>query len=169
MGNINFNANNVTPDSGEFAPIPPGWYVAKIDGAEMITSKNEDAGLMLKLELVIDEESHPEVGARRVFTNLVINHKNAVPRKIAERKLSAICHAIGTLELEDTDQLLGEMLKIRLKVRPAKGDYEASNDVEGFRSVSDETAKPTDAPAEQAEEKAPAKPSKGAKGRSWKK
>jgi len=49
--------------------------------------------------------------------------------------------AIGLAKVQDTDQLIGGSIQIKLEVRPARTDdktgktYEASNDVKGFKSV----------------------------------
>jgi len=132
MAHINFNASEVPPEVGAYEPMHAGWYHSTIVGAEMTYGKSVDAGLMLKLQVEINGNEHPQYANRRVFTYLCINHKNDLTKNIANRNLSSICHAIKQLELDDTDQLLGEEVMVRLKVRAAHDGYEASNDVGGF-------------------------------------
>ena len=93
---------------------------------------------------------------------MCINHKGISVRKIARRQLSSIAHALGVTVLDDTDQLAGQMLLVRLKVRPAANGYDASNDVAGYAAI-DSDADTKDAEAAPKEE-----PISGARKRSWK-
>jgi len=138
MGNLNFDASTVSPHQDQFEPLPAGWYHAHVVAAELLTGKKPDAGEMLKLQFEINGNEHPKCGGRRVFTYLCINHKQDSTRNIAKRMLSAIAHAIGQLDLASSDQLLGEALMVRLKIRPAHDGYDASNDVAGFTATGSE-------------------------------
>lgn len=151
MGNLNFDATNVAPNSA-FDPLPPGWYAMRIIGAELVP--NEKAGEMLKLTHEIDEEKHPEYAGRLVWSNLCINHPNETPREIARRTLSAIAHAIAVLNITDTNDLLGRSLRVKLKAMPAKDGYDARNEVSGYRSLAEgdggAAPTPTSAPTKSA-------------------
>ena len=46
-----------------------------------------------------------------------------------------IMRAIGLSSLEDTDQLIGGQLEIKVKISPANNGYDASNDVSGFKAL----------------------------------
>lgn len=138
MGNLNFDASQVAPRTA-FDPLPPGWYVMRIIGAEMVPS--ESAGEMLKLQHEIDEGVHPEHNGRRVFSHLCINHPTSdIARDIANRTLSALCHSVGKLQVSDSEELLGVTMRVKLKVKPADKErgYDASNEVSGYKSVKDE-------------------------------
>jgi len=155
MGNLNFDATTVDPDTGgSFDPLPPGWYQCSITAAELVESSNSDAGEMLKVTFEIDANVHPDHNGRVVSTWLCKDHKKQQVRDIARRQMSAIGHAIDVLQLEDTTDLLGGELMVRLKIRPAKGEYDASNDASGYAAVGEKppvgsapTKKPTRAPA----------------------
>lgn len=148
MANLNFDATNINPNVA-FDPLPPGWYACTIVSAEITVS--EKAGEMLKLQHEIDGDRHPEFAGRRVFNNLCINHPNQQPREIAQRTLSAIAHAVGHLQLSDTDELLGKALEVKVKSVPAKDGYDAKNEVSGYKAIEGAgitpTAKPAAAPA----------------------
>ena len=168
MGNLNFNAADVAPAEA-FDPLPSGWYVMQIIGAEMADGNKPEAGSMLKLEFEVDEASHPDFRGRRAWTNLCINHQKQQPREIANRQLSAIAHAVDHVQLDDTEQLLGTTLRVKLAAMPARTDeatgktYEAKNEVKAYKSVKDETDEAPAAPAAPAKGSAPAKaPPKGA-------
>ena len=175
MGTLNFDATQVAP-SQSFDPLPPGWYAMRITECEMVESPTADA--MVKLKFEIDETEHPEFHNRCVFQNLCINHpESQKAREIANRSLSAICHAVGKLQVADTDDLLGLSLRVKLKVRPASTSekdgktYDAGNDVTGYKPLDEkvETPAPTAAarPAAPTAGAAPAAPAPAKP--SWKK
>jgi hypothetical protein len=151
MGNLNFDASNIAPSSA-FDPLPPGWYAMRIIGAELVQS--EKAGEMLKITHEIDENQHPEYAKRCVWSNLCINHPNDTPREIARRTLSAIAHAVGILNIQDTTDLLGLALRVKVKAMPAKDGYDARNEVSGYRSLAEgdggAAPTPTSAPTKSA-------------------
>lgn len=173
MGNLNFDATNVAPSTA-FDPLPNGWYTMRIVGAEMAPS--EKAGQMLKLQLEVDETVHPQFASRKVFDRLCLNHPTSQQaREIAQRTLSAICHAIGKLQVSDTDMLLGQSLKVKVKSTPARVDqatgkaYDAGNEVGGYKPISEETAQPAGASASTGTPATPAAAKAPSSTPSWKK
>ena len=64
-----------------------------------------------------------------------MQNRNPVAVEIAEQQLSAICHSTGVIQLQDSSQLHGIPLDIKVKVRAADGTYEASNELSGFRAL----------------------------------
>jgi hypothetical protein len=173
MGNLNFDASGIAPTTA-FDPLPNGWYAMRIIESDMVAS--EKAGNMLKLRLEIDESVHPEFANRSVFTNLCLNHPTSdKAREIAQRTLSAICHSIGKLQISDTEELLGQSLRVKVKAVPARTDpttgknYDAGNEVGGFKALSEEVATPPAAPAQAAKPAAPAAAPARPATPSWKK
>lgn len=171
MGNLNFDATNVAPSTA-FDPLPNGWYTMRIVGAEMAPS--EKAGEMLKLQLEVNETVHPQFANRKVFSNLCLNHPTSQQaREIAQRTLSAICHAIGKLQVSDTEMLLGQSLQVKVKATPARVDqatgksYDAGNEVSGYKPLSENT--PEHAGASASTGTATAAPAAAAAKPSWKK
>ena len=122
-------------DRGGFDPLPLAWYHAAIIGAEAVMPRNPEspAGEMLKLQVEIDGNEHPQYASRQVFAYLCINHETSdQARNIARRNLAAICHAIDLAAMDDPAQLIGEKLMVKLKVKPANGDYEAGNEISSY-------------------------------------
>lgn len=128
-----FDANSVQPDEGrDFSPMPAGAYAVEVSSAEVkdLASGN---GTGLKLELtVIDPEQYAR---RKVWANLNIRHSNTQAESIGQAQLSALCHAVGVPVLKDSDQLFGKILRVRLKVVPAKDGYQAKNEVTAFEAM----------------------------------
>lgn len=175
MGNLNFDASGIAPTTA-FDPLPDGWYAMRIIESDMATS--EKAGDMLKLRLEIDESHHPELANRSVFDRLCLNHPtSSQAREIAQRTLSAICHSIGKLQISDTEELLGQSLRVKVKAIPARTtpdgkSYDATNEVKGYKAIG-EAVEHTPSPASTTTTAKPAATTAPATGRpatpSWKK
>jgi len=167
-----FDPSDVDPHGdSDFAPLPAGWYHVTIIGSEPHYGKKAGAGEMLKLTVEIDSNEHLDVGGRQVFAYLCINHENATPRNIARRNLSAICHAIELFPMESPEELLGAKLMVRLKIRAASGDYDASNDIASWAAAgSEKTEAPPKQPAREPSAASSAKPApaRAAKPGGWK-
>lgn len=151
-----FDATTVAPQQA-FEPIPAGWYAAMIDDSEMRPTK-DGSGAYLLLRFVVMEGQYAN---RKVFARLNLQNRNETAVNIAQQQLSAICHAIGVFQVADSQQLHGKPMQIKVKYVQAEGNYEASNDVTGFKAYGETTAQPAamPAPAPSAPTAAPAAPS----------
>lgn len=127
---LQFNANEVEPSSS-FDPIPPGTYVAEItDSEERDTRAGDGSYLQLTFRIIEGEYTN-----RLIWDRLNLNNPNTTAKEIAQQNLSAICHAVNELNLTDSAQLHGKPMKIKVKVRPADGQYDASNEINGYEPV----------------------------------
>ena len=144
MALINFDASQVQPSEAMEA-IPAGWYNAAIDESDVKPTKDGN-GSYLHLRFTIMDGQYAN---RKVFTRLNIRNANPVAQEIAYKQLSAICHAVGVMQVADTGQLHGQPMKIKVKVRAATGEYEASNEISGFKNINEQVDN-TMAPAGQA-------------------
>lgn len=146
MAQINFNANNIEPQQA-LDPVPPGWYQCTIVGSELKPTANRN-GQYIALEFQIGGGQY---NGRKVFTNLNIDNPNPTAVEIAQQQLSAICHATGQLVVQDTNQLHGKPLMVKVGIEPQKEVngkvYEARNNVKGFKAVGNAQQAP---PAQQA-------------------
>lgn len=131
MAAINFDATTVTPNAS-FDPLPAGWYNANITASEMKPIK-DGSGAYIRLELTILDGDYAN---RKVFDHLNVQNNSQVAQEIAYATLSSICHATGVIQVQDTSQLHGIPLEVKLSVRAASGDYDAKNDVKGYRASS---------------------------------
>lgn len=120
-----FNANDVEPSTGGGGALPAGVYDAEIAVTDLSDNK-AGTGQTLKVEYTITGPTHAN---RKVWQYLNITHQKAQVEQIGRAQLSSLCRAVGIVELADSDELMGRSLRIRLKVRPAQGQYEESNDV----------------------------------------
>lgn len=145
---LQFNANEHEPNKFP-DPLPIGWYAMTIVGAEMY-AKEKDGVIneMLKLDWELDEDAHPGFGTRHVFEYLNINHPTSEQaRKIANGDLSSICRAIGKMEIDECDDLLGGQARVKLVIDPGKGGYGPSNRTKGYKPLSEAAPAGTNAAA----------------------
>jgi hypothetical protein len=142
LAGYNFNAEEVEPSSS-FDPIPAGWYQAIISNSEMKATR-DGYGEYLSLTLQVIEGQYEN---RLVFARLNLKNANDKAVDIARKDLAAICRAVGVMSPQASEQLHDIPLMIKVKVRPASGEYEASNDIGGYKAV--EGANLTPAPKTQ--------------------
>ena len=93
MAQISFDASGVEP-AVPFELLPPGKYRAQIVQSEMQPTKQGD-GQMLWLELDILDGPHR---GRKLWDRLNLVNRSQQTVEIAQRQLSAICHAIGQIQ-----------------------------------------------------------------------
>jgi hypothetical protein len=144
MGNLGeFDATGVTP-AESFEPIPPGKYRAAITESDVRETRAKN-GHYAHFEWTILEGPHAN---RRVFQNCNIVNPNPKAAEIGQRELSAICHACGVLRIkDDTAELHNIPCIIRVKVKPAKAGFDASNEVSGVMSAQEQAPPAPAAPA----------------------
>jgi len=132
-----FDANTVKPNEA-FEAMPAGWYDARIVNSEAKPTKDNQSGyLQLDLEIIDGEYKNRKVFDRLNLWNTGPNAETT--REIAHRQLSAYCHATGVFILQDSNQLHGIPIKIKLSVRQSEG-YEPQNDVKAVKHIQDGTA-----------------------------
>ena len=130
MSSINFNAQEVEPQS-EFTPLPAGEYMTIIVDSELKPTKN-GKGSYLQLALQVIDGHYKN---RVVFDRLNIQNQNQTAQEIGQRALSALCHAVGVLQVQDSSQLHNIPFIARLSVRQ-NTEYGDSNEVKAYKSAS---------------------------------
>lgn len=141
MANIgNFDASTVDPTK-PIDLLPPGKYVVQIVASEMRVTK-DGMGQYLWLELDVLEG---ECAGRKLFDRLNLVNNNPSTVEFAQRTLSAICHATGRMQVQDSEELHLIPMLADVKVQPPKNGYGESNSV---RYVALEQGAPAPAPAQ---------------------
>jgi len=120
-----FDAASVEPNA-PLDPLPPGEYRVQILQSEMRATK-AGTGQLLWLDMEVLEG--PFQG-RHIYDRLNLINPNPTAEEIAQRTLSAICHATGKLQVTDTEELHLQPLLARV-VLQANG----YNDVKGYKPV----------------------------------
>ena len=118
MTMLNFDASKVAPSTGEQDPVPAGWYDFVMDQSEMKPTKDNATTGNAYLECRFNIISGTHTG-RKLFSRLNLRNNNPVASEIAYKELSAICHAAGVLQVQDSQQLHGKPLQLKVALRPA--------------------------------------------------
>lgn len=132
---LNFNAADVAPQQ-QLQPLPAGWYPAIITGSEGKATKESTAAVPRGYLQLTFDIIDGEFKGRKVFARLNLQNPNVQTVEIANGQLSAICHAVGVIQMRDTEQLHGKplLIKVSLKKDPT-GEYEPSNDVKMYKGI----------------------------------
>ena len=117
-----FDATSVEPTTAQDL-LPAGKYRAQIVESEMRVTKN-GMGQFLWLMLDIIEGDYK---GRKIFDQLNLVNPNPTTVEIAQRTLSAICHATGKMHVGDSEELHLIPMTIQVKIRPPKNGYGESN------------------------------------------
>ena len=133
MALLNFDASTVAPDTGAQDPVPAGWYDVVIDASEMKPT-NDGNGSYLELRHNIIAGA---MQGKNVYGRLNLSNANPTAQEIGYKQLSAVCHATGVIQCRDSAQLHNIPLKIKVKLRPADGKYEASNEITAWKNINE--------------------------------
>jgi hypothetical protein len=109
-----FNPSEHEP-TRDFEVLPPGDYPVIIEAACIKETKARTGHY---IELTLQVLDGPAKG-RKLWDRLNIDNQNTTAVEIAKRQLAAIGQAIGIVLIEDTDQLVNQVLYAVVKV---KGD-----------------------------------------------
>lgn len=130
MASIQFNAETVEP-AASYDVLPKGKYLAMAIASELKATKTGTGEYLQITFEVIDGQFK----GRKIFERLNIRNQNKVAEDIAQRALSGLCHAVGVLNLQDSDQLHDIPVVLDISIDEPKGDYEAQNRVKGYSSA----------------------------------
>lgn len=143
-----FDASTVDPNPAR-ETFPAGDYLVQIIKSDDQLNK-AGTGSFILLEMDILEG---EFAGRKIFDRLNVVNANQTAVDIANRSLSQICHAVGRLQIGETEEVHFIPLTVRLKVKPPGPDKQGV-----YRDAQNEVVVYLDAQAE----KAPAHPQRPA-------
>lgn len=137
---FSFNARNVAPAKASTA-VPSGWYLAIITDAEKKPIKGPGGGERINLTHQIIEQG--EYNGSFFTDGLNVVHSNAKTRQIAEGQFSALCHAVGVVDVQDLRQLFNLPVMVKVKFVPERTEgsgesqktYDAKNEISAYKAV----------------------------------
>lgn len=138
-----FDATSVEPTTAQEL-LPAGKYRAQIVESEMRVTKNGMGQFLWLMLDILDGEYK----GRKIFDQLNLVNPNPTTVEIAQRALSAICHATGKMHVSDSEELHLIPMTIQVKIRPPKNGYGESNAVAYLppdRAAAARAAKPASA------------------------
>jgi hypothetical protein len=137
-----FDASQVEPNTS-YEVLPPGKYLVQIVASEMRPTK-DGMGQYLYLEIDVLEGQYT---GRKLFDRLNLVNPSPDAVDIARRTLSALCRAVGKLQVNDSEQLHLIPLIADVRVRPPKGEYGESNSIRYLPRNGVPASSPRTAPA----------------------
>lgn len=129
---INLDDLPESTNTGEFQPLPAGWYSSTINKAELKVTK-DGTGQYIAIRYDITGPTHQ---GRVVFGNINIRNKSEKAEEIGRAQLGDIMRAIGLKQVSDTDQLVGGSLQIKLDIKTDE-QYGTRNEVKGYKASGD--------------------------------
>jgi len=126
-----FSTDDLPQSERSYELLPDGWYNVTITKAELGTTK---AGNGQKIDMRYDITGPTNQG-RVIFGALNIRNPSQKAEEIGRQQLGEIMRAVGLAKVQDTDELIGKSLAVKVKTRPAEGQYEARNEVAGFKAI----------------------------------
>jgi hypothetical protein len=113
------------PESTSFDALPAGDYVCIISDSEMKDTKAGNGQYLQCTLQVIDGKQQ----GRQLWTRFNLVNPNSTAVEIATRQLGELCRALGLASVDDSSELHDKPFVAKVKLRPASGQYDASNDV----------------------------------------
>lgn len=147
-----FDVNDLPEATGDYGPIPDGWYQVIIKSADLRPTKDQ-TGQYIQVRYDVTGPTHAN---RVVWGNINIKNRSTQAEEIGRQQLGSLLRAIGLNSVQDTDQLVGQSLSIKVSTRTSEG-YEPSNEVRGFKAINGAPL-----PTVDSEPKAESAPSKAA-------
>ena len=129
--NQKFDVEQLPVGTSNYDLVPSGWYTAFVHSAEVKQTKN-GTGEYIKIRFDITGDTSQ---GRVLFSNINIRNQNSQAEEIGRQNLGDIMRAIGLARVTNTDQLIGGNLSIKVTVKPADGQYGASNEVKGYKAI----------------------------------
>ena len=129
-----FEADAMPVSDKSYEPLPAGWYTASITAAEL---KNTKAGTGQYIAIRYDIIGPTHQG-RIVFGNLNIRNPNPKAEEIGRQQLGEVMRAIGIAKVQDTDELIGGQLSIKVDIRSSE-QYGDQNEVRAFKAIAGST------------------------------
>ena len=137
MAQLNFTSEGV--ERNNYEPLPAGEYMAMISESSFKHSKgfggqpDTDKPPYLELGITIIDGDYK---GRKVVDRLNLNHTNDLTRKIAKGTMAGILDALAMTTINDSSELHGKPMMVKLTIKPGEGQYGPSNNVSGYKPAS---------------------------------
>lgn len=136
MTAFSFDATKVEPDTGRMGPVPAGYYKVVIDNAELKPTKNGD-GSYINARSSILEGAYK---GQKIFHKFNVTNPNDKAVEIGYKQLSALCHALGVMQMQALEQMYNIPHFVKVKVKDGENGYDAQNEITAFRGIGDQAA-----------------------------
>lgn len=125
-----FNESNAVENTGNFEPIPAGWYQAQIKSAEVKQTKD---GTGKYLNVRYDVLGPTNVG-RVIFGMITLENLNQKTVEIGYGQMTELRVSLGMREISKTEDIEGRTLEIKVSIDISEG-YKPKNGVKAFKAI----------------------------------
>ncbi len=133
-GADNFDASKVEPFEG-FDPIPAGDYVLMMVGSEMKESKQNANNKYMNWRAQVAEGPHK---GRTLFEIMNLGHEKEDVRKIAQGQLSALCRAVGIMQVRNSAELYNRPFGAKVTIEKYEDKF--SNKIKSYHALGSQPA-----------------------------
>lgn len=124
-----FDATQVEPATGKPPPLPDDWYNVLITASENKRAKSNPNNSFTEVTLKVADGPY---AGRLAWDRLNLWNDNPTAVEIAQKTLSAICHATGVFQINAVSELHGIPLMAKIVEVDPDGKWDAKNDVKGY-------------------------------------
>ena len=128
-----FNAKD-SEKMGSFEPVPAGWYIAQIVKSEYKATAAKTGHYLTCQFKIVEPEEHK---GRVVFNLMNLDNPNQTAVEIATKELGSLCEACGIDELEDSVELHGIPLAVRLGIQAGNANWPPKNVIKEYKAEAD--------------------------------
>jgi len=119
------------PQSNNYDPVPEGWYNVVVHSAELKPTK-DNSGQYINVRYDITGPTHQ---GRVIYDIINIKNKSSQAEEIGRQQLGNLMRAIGLAKVDDTDELIGGNIQVKVGIRQQEG-YDPTNNVKAYKSLS---------------------------------
>lgn len=114
-----------------FDPLPAGWYIAEIVKSEYKANAAKTGHyLTCQFKVIAPEDQKGKV----VFNLLNLDNPNQQAVEIANKEFDVLCTACDVDEVEDSTELHGIPLGIRLTIDPGDANWPPKNVIKDYKA-----------------------------------
>lgn len=148
---INFDIQATEPYNGHTPTYPPGEYAVEVvDELADQQLRNGDGTALVLVYQILDGEFQ----GQRIRDWLLLGHEGVNVKELAQRKLKAICAAVGTPVISDTRELFHRPFALTLSYREWQGRLK--NNIDDYQPLKSAIASAVAAPVQRNVQTAPA-------------
>ena len=119
-----------------YEPLPEGWYLVTAIEEEVKTTKTEDGKY---IQMAFEVLEGPCKGRKLIERYNYVN-PNGMAVELARKALATLAKAAGMSgDMIDTSQILRRPIAVKVRITPAKGDYNAQNRIADYKMPKQDT------------------------------
>lgn len=123
-----YDASNGETMGGDV--LPAGEYVAALIKSDRTEAKSGNGNAYINLEFAVQDGPMEN---RRFWSMLNLWNSNSQAVEIAQRELNSIMHACGKLRVDDTEELHGIPMRVKLAIKT--DSYGEKNVVKSYKPL----------------------------------